>query len=283
MDGYNEIIEKNISKLRQQYDLGNYWGRSLFTFVEKLKLESNRDILLFRLPFNISNISGFVGYKNGQFVIFTNTNKNLGHEVFTLAHEIYHLLENENLIKEEIVINESENKCDYNDEIADKFAAELLMPENKIREDFEQLLEEDNMSEVDERIIIQLQHLYCVDYKAITKRLINLDLIDHNRKESLDEIVDNNELEISTRRLGFNNNLNKPSKKETLPQKFLKAIKENYKDNKINYDDLLVVLGYGNLRPEKFGYEIDNSLSDEAKNFMEQLDKKLGSGNFGKE
>lgn len=284
MDGYNEIIEKNITKLRQQYDLGNYWGRSLFNFVEKLKLESNRDILLFRLPFNISSISGFVGYKNDQFVVFTNTNKNLGHEIFTLAHEIYHLLENENLIKEEIVINESENNCDYNDEIADKFAAELLMPQNKIRKDYEQLLEEDNLSVADEKIVIQLQHLYYVEYQAVTKRLINLGLIESERKKLLDEIISsNNGLEKLTRNLGYDNSLNQPSKKEELPKKFLKAIEENYKDNSINYDDLFVIFGYGNLSPESFGYEKENSLSDEAKKFMEQLDQELGSGNDGKE
>jgi len=63
----------------------------------------------------------------------------------------------------------------------------------------------------------------------------------------------------------------------------LKAIEENYKDKSINYDDLLVIFGYGNLNPESFGYEKENSLSDEVKKFMEQLDQELGSGNDGKE
>ncbi len=78
MDGYNEIIEKNITRLRQQYDFGNYWGRSLFNFVEKLKL------------------------------------------------------------------------------------------------------------------VIQLQHLYYVEYQAVTKRLINLKLIESERKKLLDEIISSN-------------------------------------------------------------------------------------------
>ncbi|MFW6282357.1 MAG: ImmA/IrrE family metallo-endopeptidase [bacterium] len=284
MDGYKEIIEKNIRRLRQQYDLGNYWGRSLFSFIEKLKLESNRKISLFRLPFNISSISGFVGYKNDQFIVFTNTNKILGHEIFTLAHELYHLLENENIIREEIVINELEDNCEYNDDIADKFAAELLMPENKVREDYELLLAEDQLSVADEKIIIQLQYLYYVDYQAITKRLYNLELIDSDTKQSLEVIInEKKELEKITRKLGYDNNLNQPSKKEELPKKFLKAIEENYDNKEINYDDLIVIFGYGNLNPKSFGYEENNSLSNEAKKFVEQLDQELRSGNFGEE
>ena len=91
------------------------------------------------------------------------------------------------------------------------------------------------------------------------------------------------ELEKLTRQLGYDNSLNQPSQKEELPKKFLKAIEENYKNKEINYDDLFVIFGYGNLKPESFGYEMDNSLSDEAKKFMEQLNQELGSGNFGEE
>ena len=284
MDPYKEIIKKDIIQLRQQYDFGNYWGRSLFDFVEKLKLESDRDILLFRLPFNISNISGFVGYKNDQFVVFTNTNKNLGHEIFTLAHEIYHLLENENKIREKVIINESENVCDYNDNIADKFAEELLLPENKLKEEYKRLLNEDDLTLPDEKIIIQLQQLFYVKYKVVTKRIADLGFIDIDRKEEIDQILgENDSLLKLTQKLGYNNKLNKPSKKVELPKKFLKAIEENYKNKKITYDDLVVIFGYGNLKPEFFGYEKENSLSDDTNEFISQIDKELGSGNDGKE
>jgi Zn-dependent peptidase ImmA (M78 family) len=284
MDPYKEIIAKDISRLRQQYDFGNYWGRSLFDIIEKLKLDSNRDILLFRLPFNISNISGFVGYKNEQFVVFTNTNKNLGHEIFTLAHEIYHLLENENVIREEVIIKELDDVCDYNDDIADKFAEELLMPESKLKKEYERLLYEDDLTVADEKLIIQLQQLYYVEYKAVTKRLAELGLIGFDRKEKLDEILDEKENLLKlTKKLGFSNDLNVPSREVVLPRKFLKAIEENYKNKNITYDDLIVIFGYGNLKPEFFGYEEENSLSDEAKKFIRQIDEELGSGNVGKE
>jgi len=283
MDAYKQIIAKDISKLRQQYDLGNYWGRSLFDFVEKLKLESKRDILLFRLPFNISNISGFVGYKKEQFVVFTNTNKDLGHETFTLAHEIYHLLENENVIKEEVIIKELENDCGYNKGIADQFAEELLMPESKLTKEYERLLDEDNLSLADEKLIIHLQQLYYV-YKTITKRLANLGLIGIDRKEKLDEFFDDKESFIKlTQKLGYNNILNKPSREVILPKKFLKAIEENFRNKRITYDDLIVIFGYGNLKPDYFGYETDDSLSDKAREFISQIDKELGSGSVGKE
>lgn len=54
---------------------------------------------MIRTPFENLDLSGFIGYKRGTFVIVTNTNNKLGSERFTIAHEIYHLITNRTLIK----------------------------------------------------------------------------------------------------------------------------------------------------------------------------------------
>ncbi len=158
------------------------------------------------------------------------------------------------------------------------------MPESKLKEEYERLLNEDNLPVADEKLIIQLQQLYYVEYKTVTKRLAELGLIEFDRKEKLDEIVDEKENLLKlTQKLGYSNNLNEPSREVVLPKKFLKAIEENYKNKNITYDDLVVIFGYGNLKPEYFGYIEGNSLSDKAREFISQIDKELGSGNIGKE
>ena len=48
-------------------------------------------------------------------------------------------------------------------------------------------------------------------------------------------------------------------------------MEENYKLEKINYDDLYVISSYCNLSPEHFNYNKDDLLSKEAKEFMDEI------------
>lgn len=50
-------------------------------------------------------------------------------------------------------------------------------------------------------------------------------------------------------------------------------MEENHKLEKINYDDLYVIFSYCNLSPEHFNYNKDDSLSKEAKEFMDEIYK----------
>ena len=68
MEAYKEIIQEKIKILRQNIDLGNYYGRSIFDVIEKLPIE-NKYPLLFRLPFKNDELSGFVVYKNECFSV----------------------------------------------------------------------------------------------------------------------------------------------------------------------------------------------------------------------
>ena len=277
MDIYESFVKEKVKKLKDDYGIGNKCGRSLFSIVDKIILKNGNQINLFRLPFKENNVAGFVGYKNNQYVIFTNTSRNLGYEIFTLAHEIYHLLENDAEVREQVAIEESEQKNNNSDDIADMFAAELLMPKLTIINDYEKLLQDTKSKKPDYKIIIQLQQEYYVEYKAVTKRLREIELIDENLEIELNTILSGDDLNITTKKLGYSIELNAPSNKVQLPMKFLNAIEENYEKKEINYDDLMVIFGYCNQSPEEFGYKQDESLSDSALQFLEELNKELES------
>ena len=277
MDAYKSIIYDKINKLRQQYNLGNYCGRSIFDVIEKIEIDGS-NTLLFRLPFKNNGLSGFVGYKNDRFSVFINSSRTLGYEVFTAAHEIYHLIENVSLIKANTVVEENETLKKETSEIAaDLFAAELLMPEKDILKEYERLLKINGLKNPDETLIINLQHQYFVEYKAITKRLTELHVIDDKVEQSLNKIlVKENELPKLTQKLGYLNQLNEPTKTVFLPRVFLKAIEKNYKNNNTTFDDLVVLFGYCDLSPEDFCYEEDE-LSDGTKYLIEQIKSQLGN------
>lgn len=272
---YESIVKKNVNKLKDDYDIGNKCGRSLFSIVNKIKLKNGSQINFFRLPFKENNVAGFVGYKNNQYVIFTNTSKNLGYEIFTLAHEIYHLLENDAEVRDQVAIKESEQGCNDSDDIADMFAAELLMPKLTIIDDYNKLLQDSKSQKPDNKIIIQLQQEFYVEYKAVTNRLREIELIDEELEKELNTILLGEELNIITKKLGYTLELNSPSNKVQLPMKFLLAVEENYENREINYDDLMVIFSYCNQSPEEFGYKQDDSLSDSALQFLNELNKEL--------
>ena len=186
MSGIEKIIHDKANLLRQQYNLGNYCGRSIFDIIEKLEIEGNNP-LLFRLPFKNAELSGFVGYKNDKFAVYTNTNKTLGYQIFTAAHEIYHIVENGLTVKEQVVLQESTPKEGYaktesSEILADIFAAELLMPEMEIKREYQRLMNKYGLSIPDESIIVMLQQMYFVEFKAVTKRLREIEADGYNEE-----------------------------------------------------------------------------------------------------
>ena len=277
MEAYKEIIQEKIKILRQHIDLGNYYGRSIFDVIEKVRIE-NKYPLLFRLPFKNDGLSGFVGYKNECFSVFLNSSRTLGYEVFTAAHEIYHLLENKSIIKEKTVLEEDETNrsTEMREIIADMFAADLLMPASDISSQYDLLMSSNGFKNPDETLIINLQQQYYVEYKAITKRLKELHKIDEKFEQKLNGILNkDNGLTKLTQKLGFSNMLNEPSRVVYLPQKLLKAVEKNFRSGYTSNDDLLVLFSYCDLMPQDFGYEEDD-LSEDAKALEAKLRAELG-------
>jgi len=277
VEAYKEIIEEKIKILRQHVDLGNYYGRSIFDVIEKVQIE-NKYPLLFRLPFKNDGLSGFVGYKNECFSVFLNSSRTLGYEIFTAAHEIYHLLENKSIIKENTVLQEDETSrsTEVSEIIADMFAAELLMPAGDISSQYDLLMSSNGFENPDETLIISLQQQYYVEYKAITRRLRELHKIDEKLEQKLNKILDkDNGLTKLTQKLGFSNVLNEPSKIVYLPKKLLKTVEENFRNGNTSFDDLIVLFSYCDLTPQDFGYEEDD-LSEAAKALEAKLRAELG-------
>lgn len=279
INNFEKLVQDKAKQLRQQYNLGNNCGRSIFDLIEKIETDGESP-LLFRLPFENNELSGFVGYKNNRFAVYTNTNRTLGYEVFTAAHEIYHLIENIALIKENVVIEENETANNEMSEVAaDIFAAELLMPEDDIIKEYKHLIKKSGTNVADETIIITLQQQYYVEYYAITKRLKKTEKIDFNNfhEQSLNRILNSeNELYKLTKKLGYSNELNEPSRKKVyLPRTSLKIIEENYKNTDATLDDLAVLFSYCDLTPQDFGYE-EEDLSENAKALEAKLRVELG-------
>jgi len=127
-----------------------------------------------------SSISGATLKTNKVKVILVNSSKTLGHQNFTVAHEIYHCLYDDNLVSRACK-TESFDRVSDSEQVADLFATHLLMPEDAI---FNQLL---LRKKLDVKLtladIINLEQFFGVSRKAMCWRLEDLKLITRDEND----------------------------------------------------------------------------------------------------
>lgn len=272
MSDFESLAYEKAIDFRDKYRLGNYCAKQLLEIIDLLEVTEKASIKLIRVPFDIENLSGFIAFKKDTFIIVTNTNHKLGSERFTIAHEIYHLISNRTLIKKNPIIEElNYNEDDVIENMANAFAAELLIPKVDIKEQVN-LITENMTKGIEPSTIVKLQQKYGVSYIAITKRLNEVDVIDKKTQSKLEEFdSDPALLEKLTKNLGYTNELNIPSKEMYITQKDLENIKVNYENGNNTYDDLVRIFNYLGCEPEKFGYDDNIEMTDEALEFMKSL------------
>ncbi|SKA87580.1 Zn-dependent peptidase ImmA, M78 family [Caloramator quimbayensis] len=211
---------------------------------------------LIRKPLDTDELSGFSTYFDGQFIVYLNSNFTLGHERYTGAHELYHIIYNADILrKEKILLDDQKHKEE--DAKADVFASEFLMPEDYVKEVFYKIVNADKDS-VLPRHIIRMHNYFKVSYKAMLKRLIQLNLCSIDKYEELVDIcsLENMEqLQSLTRREGYSIDLITPSKETYVPKEYIEFIKTNYERGNISYKNMKTSLEFIGLAPEQFGYE----------------------------
>jgi Zn-dependent peptidase ImmA (M78 family) len=114
--------------------------------------------------------------------ILVNSNHSIGRQHFTIAHELYHLFEQEKFEIHQCKTGlfDSKNKEEYN---ADYFASCLLMPDSGIYELIPD--EELKKNKITLQTVIKLEQFYSVSRSSMLVRLKLLDLIDSKAYEHL--------------------------------------------------------------------------------------------------
>lgn len=181
-----------------------------------------------------SSISGVTLKTDKAKVILANSSKSLGHQNFTIAHEIYHCLYDDNLVSRACKTESFDHSSD-SEQIADLFATHLLMPEDAI---FNQLR---LRKKIDKKLtladVINLEQFFGVSRKAICWRLEDLKLI--TRDES-DRYCIN--VIHGARLLGKNTDLYKPTNDKTLISDYAEKAQEALQRNlitKSRYEEIL--------------------------------------------
>lgn len=229
----------------------NFNNRGITDVFEMLEEKA----MLIRLPLNVYDLSGFSTYYDGEFVVVLNTSFTLGHERYTAAHELYHLLYNQDILKKEKVMLREE-KYEIEDKKADVFASELLMPEDYVKELFYRLVNVEK-NKVKARHIVRLNSTLKVSYKAMLKRLVQLDLCDISLYDALAEygsLEMKEELRSITKIEGYDISLIVPSNSHYISKEYLELVKNNFEQGIISYGKLEQLLEFINQNPSDYGY-----------------------------
>lgn len=165
-------LDVAIKSAREFFNIENFPG-NFFEVIDKKDYIKDYKLLLFKE--DIGKLSGFIGYGIDDLtVICINYKRSIGHQNFTLAHEIGHWF----LHRGESISDV--DQCFYSKEQkegeANAFASELLYPREMFLADFEYILNHDLLNERKRAelgcYIDQLCHKYCLSYELVLRKIL---------------------------------------------------------------------------------------------------------------
>ena len=229
----------NFSQL-QSIDLDTLYERNQIHLLEKPMGEE---------------ISGVFIKDEDNYLVIINTNKSVGHQNFTKAHEFYHYKFDPNL-SSKICTTGKFDKTDISEFHADLFAENFLMPEDGIYQILEQYYSQNKTNSVDLGALLYLESIFEVSRRAMIRRLKTLNIITHAEANNFYR----EKIRKAALHYGFQDSIYRPTQNTALKSthKFLveKAL-ENEKISEKKYFDFLEI-------PEKLG--ISPSLEGEEFN-----------------
>lgn len=260
-------IRIKADSAREKCKVGRYGIIDLFQECERLGYK------LLRYPLGENADLGFALMKENDTVIFTNTSNRLSREIFTLAHEIGHVVLHMNkggkFIDDNVTI--SGRSVDEKEQEANYFAACLLMPEDAAERflDFEIAdFSKGNLSAMD---IARIMSEFKVSFDTALNRLESLGKINADKRLSLDNERNQKRVGNLLRSVGGNVKLNDASECIALPHEYIEYVIYNYNHNAIPKETLEKALEYFRLTMD----DINDKLIDHTEE-QDDLDDLIG-------
>lgn len=177
------VIRKIVDEKRREEHIVNQVIRDdVFALLEK-------HCIVLYYPLEDDKIEGChiikpLGTVEEQFV-FINTTKAVQEQTWTAAHELGHVWKVDCDVKDKLKRPDLDSE-----DVVNRFAAELLLPESIFRTEIQQRLQEyghqgSTMStETMVRLVTYLMNYFCTPYKAVIRRFIELSYIEESSEEA---------------------------------------------------------------------------------------------------
>ena len=283
----NVLDEKKIYEVK---DLASETRRSFGVYLDvpiandiKLLLEK-QGIILCEYPFpdtngthTYGNITCFKTDKETFTFIGLNTSSFYDEQIFAIAHEIYHYKTQSG----KAYTPDMEYEDEAIEKMADRFAAELLLPDEALKAVVIKTIGKSDMKGVSEarllRFIARIQCEWWLPFQAIVNRLLEEGFIDEGQFDKLYKIDCRSEDGMYRRLLKsmdpeISELLNKRTKTVGVSNRVVETIISNYEDRLIDDDEFVHTLALFDKRPEDFGFDMDAEMDDDLKDFFESGD-----------
>lgn len=247
-------------------------------------LIEKKEIYLCEYPYPDTNGTHTYGnitwFKNGRYTITfigLNTSGYYDEQIFALAHELYHYnTKTGKAYNQEIDIEDS-----ITEKKADRFAAELLLPGEALKEEVMSMFDSlDAKKEQDNKILRFVAKLHCkwwLPYHSIIKRFLEEGVIDRNQYTALYGVDCRSEQGIYRRILKsidseMSELLNKKTKKIDISNKVIETIISNYEDGLIDDDEFIQLLSLYDKIPEDYGFNMRIEIDEDLRKITESED-----------
>ena len=185
-------------RTRRMWNEDGYSPIDIFAIVNGWK---DKKITIVRYPMS-SRISGMCTKENEDIIIGINSTTSYGRQRFTLAHELYHVLYEENMQRVICDMSMSGDKSNSEKE-ADQFASYLLMP-------YDALLEyEHDKTKWNLEKVIDAEQFFQVSHQAMLHRLVYDKLLSNDVADEYKAIT----VSTEAARLGYGKELYFPTAK----------------------------------------------------------------------
>ncbi|MTI49721.1 MAG: ImmA/IrrE family metallo-endopeptidase [Firmicutes bacterium] len=169
------IIGEKVKDAREFFNIKKYPGNFFDYLIKDNDYINKYGILLFKQDLGDS-ISGFIGYVDETPVICINNDRTIGHQNFTLAHEIGHYFLHRGESVDDTQRDIDSHSGDEKEKDAHAFASELIYPVEFLKKDFEHALN-NNLFNSKKRIeladfVNELCHKYCTSFSFTIHKLL---------------------------------------------------------------------------------------------------------------
>lgn len=156
----NEALENCAERLLTLLGFNDVTAIDISLFAKEIGLN------VYSANFENNNISGYIKYENGEKNIYVNNSQAITRQRFTVAHEIAHYILHEDILNQEggtpLFRGGSASPAERQ---ANRLAAALLMPRNKVKELY-----------IKNKDIGKMAQLFWVSYDAMANRIASLGL-----------------------------------------------------------------------------------------------------------
>lgn len=245
-DSRKKEIRIKADSFREKCKVSRYGIIDLFRECERCGYQ------LVRYPLGEETDLGFTITKDQDTVIFTNTCSRLSREIFTLAHEIGHVIlhmkSGDSFIDDSITI--SGKSTDEKEQEANYFAACLLMPSDDVERFLDLEIEDFPKNSLSAMDIARIMSAFHTSFDMALNRLENLGKINKNERIRLDN--EKNQLRVGNllKSVGGNGRLNEPDMGINIPHEYIDYVIYNYNHRTIPLETLEKALEYCHLTIE---------------------------------